>query len=936
MDMEPTVFDALRQREPRMFGGGAPQDIRFKILFDKRGAYLDVAYRKGNHAVPDYRCYSGAMRELLKALDAIGQREEMRVDWRGEGEHVYLADHDYLLWLLRECDAVVDEEDAAVAFAASPLRFSAEIVEEDAGDGTQRLRCSIMARNDAVALQCSPSMRFLNENHVLVDKTVHETQALGERFSQLAQFNAVVAKDEAELFLSLLVSTYADLPLQYEGCRVVAGAVCEAVPSVVFEKIDAAGALHMSVVPSVPGMPPLFLAEYDIVRVARINELEKTISVSQVVYDDIAAAVKDIRASLTAHAKRLSKDEGDAGSFTSSANWFVVDEALAHQFIHAELSRLLTTYTVHGSERLTAYKVRVCVPKLSLSLGAGIDFLDGDASLDIEGQSFSIADVLAQCRKQAYVKLSDGTSAIVGARYLDRLQRLFKPRDGKVHVSFFDLPVVDDMIDERIAAASLPKCRDIFLGFNTIKDTIPPLPPLRATLREYQCLGFAWLHYLHTHSLGGCLADDMGLGKTLEMLAMFATLYPGEKSPSLVVAPKSVLFNWAGEISRFAPQLTHYVYYGLDRDIDDACRHHLVLTTYGMLRNDIEAFKARRFHYAVLDEGQHIKNMETLTAKAVMLVDAAHRVALSGTPIENNLGDLYSLFRFLNPSMFGSFDEFVAQYLTPIQRDNDKEAMHDLRRKTYPFILRRLKKDVLAELPDKIEQVIYVDMGDDQKKLYEERRAFYREAVRSHIAVEGIRRSQLFILQALSELRQLASIPEVKTDGAIVSPKREALMEQLADAVANGHKVLVFANFLGVIEHVGADLEREGIAYLTMTGATHDRQRLVQRFQTDPAIRVFLMTLKTGGIGVNLTAADMVFIFDPWWNVAAETQAMDRAHRIGQDKTVFCYKLIARGSIEEKLLALQEKKSALFNAVIGTDGASLKTLDERDVEFVLG
>jgi SNF2 family DNA or RNA helicase len=309
---------------------------------------------------------------------------------------------------------------------------------------------------------------------------------------------------------------------------------------------------------------------------------------------------------------------------------------------------------------------------------------------------------------------------------------------------------------------------------------------------------------------------------------------------------------------------------------------------------------------------------------------------LSGTPVENNLSELYSLFRFLNPSMFGSIDDFNQYYALPIQRENDKEAMNELKRKIYPFILRRLKKDVLKELPDKIEQILYVDMSDEQKAFYEHRRQFYYETVRAQIAHKGIKQSQFYILQALSELRQIASIPESKTNDQIVSPKREILIESIMDAVANNHKILVFANFLNAIDCIAEDLEKEGLDYLIMTGATKDRKTLVDKFQNDDAYKVFLMTLKTGGLGLNLTAADYIFIFDPWWNQAAENQAIDRAHRIGQDKTVFSYKLITRATIEEKILQLQKIKSELFDNLISTDDASIKSLDEKDVEFVLG
>jgi SNF2 family DNA or RNA helicase len=286
--------------------------------------------------------------------------------------------------------------------------------------------------------------------------------------------------------------------------------------------------------------------------------------------------------------------------------------------------------------------------------------------------------------------------------------------------------------------------------------------------------------------------------------------------------------------------------------------------------------------------------------------------------------------------MFGSFENFNQQYLSPIQRNNDKDITADLRKKIYPFILRRLKKDVLTELPDKIEQVLYVEMSDAQRRLYEQRRQYYQEAIQQQVAIRGIQNTQFFVFQALNELRQLASTPEGMSNGAIASPKIEMLMEQLLDAIANKHKALVFVNYLQAIELIGEKLDEQGIEYVSISGSTNNRQQLVDRFQNESNCKVFILPLNTGGTGLNLTAADMVFIFDPWWNKAAENQAVDRAHRIGQQKTVLTYKMITQDTIEEKILLLQEQKSEIFNNIISADSASLKNISEEDIQFMLG
>lgn len=343
-------------------------------------------------------------------------------------------------------------------------------------------------------------------------------------------------------------------------------------------------------------------------------------------------------------------------------------------------------------------------------------------------------------------------------------------------------------MDRNAAESQFAKARQVFVGFNTLAGKELPLPSINGNLRPYQMDGLKWLDYLRMHGLGGCLADDMGLGKTVQTIALLSRIYPAETMPSLLVMPRSLLFNWQREIERFCPALRHTVYHGANRDLDAAMQGQLVLTTYGTLRGSIAQFMERQFLFAILDESQAIKNSATQTTKSVLLLKARHRLALSGTPIENNLGELYSLFRFLNPAMFGSEGEFNRHYAVPIHQHDDKEAARELRRKIYPFILRRLKRDVLKELPEKIEQTLYVDMSAEQKRLYDSRRRFYHQTIKQRIAEEGMHASRFFILEALMELRQIASIPEEKSEGAILSPKREMLVESVQDAVLNGHK----------------------------------------------------------------------------------------------------------------------------------------------------
>jgi SNF2 family DNA or RNA helicase len=428
----------------------------------------------------------------------------------------------------------------------------------------------------------------------------------------------------------------------------------------------------------------------------------------------------------------------------------------------------------------------------------------------------------------------------------------------------------------------------------------------------------------------------MGLGKTVQAITLLSYIYPKSKTPSLIVMPRSLLSNWQNEIDKFNPNLSYYRYHGTDRDAKELTKHNIILTTYAIVRNDIEKLKEVKFDTIILDESQNIKNLDSKISKAVMLLEGEHKFALSGTPIENSLFELYSLFRFINAGMFSTIREFKKDYAEPIQGESNEDVARVLRAKISPFLLRRLKDDVLTELPAKQEQVIYVDMDDRHRKFYEQKRAYYKGILDTQIAVNGINQSKFVILQAFNELRQIASAPELKSANGIASSKVEQLFDMLEDIVANGHKVLIFANFLGSLDLIASKAESMGIEYLMMTGSTRDREALVNKFQNDKKYSLFLMTLKVGGVGLNLTKADYVFIFDPWWNKSAENQAIDRTHRIGQKNKVFAYKMITKGTIEEKILELQMQKQDMTDMVIGGDESGLKQLSSSDLDYILG
>ncbi len=929
------LFERLKRKKTVITKKPSVSDVYFQLNFDDVGAHITVVNSEGNEVETGYEYYSGAIRDMLKSLENIQEKNSFRIDWERPGNKTYLAEHEYLIWQLQHSENFVDSKFEPIRFAldeTAKLIMVIERLSEYGGKGAEGkhyLESKIMLKHQGALFQ---HVRFLTEDHAFADGTVYRIQPLGENFQDVHLFESKLLPMNFEKYLSLLYSYFEEITVKYENYKQVEGTPKHTEPSLIFEKVDADNSLYLRVSTSLPGFDADFFDEYDIARVASLNDLEKTLVVSDVLHEEMYTCFNEIEKLLRKY-KRTLKEKNN---YYIEDNFFIIEEELAKEFVYKELPHLLERFTVFGAEKLKSYKVRAVTPKLKLTLSHGIDFLEGDASLEIEGQVISLFEALTHFRKHSYIPLNDGTHAIVNKYYLQKLDRIFKKQKDKVKVSFFDLPVVEELIDENLAQKTFPRSREIFLGFNTLKKARIKYPELQADLRNYQKQGYKWIHYLHKHGLGGCLADDMGLGKTLQAIAILAMVYPQEKKSSLIVMPRSLLFNWGNEIQKFRSDLSYYTYHGQKRNLEEARKHQLILTTYATVRNDIETLKDEEFYYIILDESQNIKNLQSQTSRAAMLLKSEHRLALSGTPIENNLGELYSLFRFLNPAMFGSTDEFNMHYAVPIQRDNDKDALHELKKKIYPFILRRLKKEVLKDLPDKIEQTLFVEMSPEQQTFYEQRRLFYYKTVKEQIQESGIRRSQFFILQALTELRQIASIPEAKSEDTIISPKREVLQEQITDVVASGHKVLVFANYLHVLDCVAEDLQKVGLEYLLMTGATRDRETLVQKFQNDDTYKVFLMTLKTGGLGLNLTAADYIFIFDPWWNKAAENQAIDRTHRIGQDKTVFSYKLITRGTIEEKILQLQKLKAELFDNLISADGASIKSLNEKDVEFVLG
>jgi hypothetical protein len=593
--------------------------------------------------------------------------------------------------------------------------------------------------------------------------------------------------------------------------------------------------------------------------------------------------------------------------------------------------------------------------KVKIEVSSGIDWFELHGEADFDGQVVQLPKLLAALRKgEKTILLGDGSLGVLPEQWLKQygaLAGMGTEEDG--HLRFARTQI--GLLDALLATQPEATCDEVFenarkqvLDFNGVEAADAP-PGFVGTLRPYQRDGLGWMRFLREFRFGGCLADDMGLGKTVQVLALLeerralgeteaATNGHGLKSGlSLVVVPRSLIFNWMEESTRFSPKLRVLDHTGLGRgkSAEAFAGYDLILTTYGTLRNDIEMIRDVHFDYVILDEAQAIKNASSGSAKAVRLLQGNHRLALSGTPVQNHLGELWSLFEFLNPGMLGTARAFEAAGAGA--RVVEQETREVLARALRPFILRRTKGQVAKELPARIEQTIHCELEGAQRKLYDDLRDHYRQSLLARIEKEGINKAKIQILEALLRLRQVACHPGLIDKANIDQPsaKLDALLPQLAEVVDGNHKALVFSQFTSLLAIVRARLDKEGIVYEYLDGKTRDRAERVRRFQTDDQCKIFLISLKAGGLGLNLTAAEYVFLLDPWWNPAVEAQAIDRAHRIGQSRQVFAYRLIAKDTVEEKVVQLQATKRELADAIINADNSIISTLGKDDLQLLL-
>ena len=618
-------------------------------------------------------------------------------------------------------------------------------------------------------------------------------------------------------------------------------------------------------------------------------------------------------------------------------------------------------YEVYGEEQLKTARVNRNTPTISFSVSSGIDWFDVHTVVNFGDLAVSLKEIRQSLRKhERYVKLSDGTIGELPAEWTDRYRQLFnfgEEKGDSLRFSRHHLSLIDEALspaEQQSTDSQYQLYRQRLLNFDGINQK--ELPRLFVgDLRPYQRAGYDWLHFLHEYEFSGCLADDMGLGKTIQVLAFLQSIKEGIgvqnhdnagdgsqhhkilPHTSLIVVPRSLLVNWQREAERFTPQLRILEYFEGDRIRDTSLfdQYDLVITTYGVMLRDISFLRKYQFHIIILDESQAIKNPASQTARAARLLHSRHRLALSGTPVENSTLELWSQFAYLIPGLLGNLEFFKNEFSIPIEKKADKQAVVNLRRLVYPFILRRTKDQVAPELPPRTERILYCDMEPAQRKLYNKMRDYYRGYVLGMIDTEGLNNSRLKILEGLLRLRQISNHPRLvdeKFQGEF--GKFELLLDTLQTLHSENHKALVFSQFVQMLRLVREGMDHQALPYLYLDGKTRNRMEIVDQFQIDESIPFFLISLKAGGQGLNLTAADYVIHIDPWWNPAVEMQASDRTHRIGQFKPVIIFKLITRDTVEEKILLLQEQKRNIVDQIITTESSFFKALTEEDIQML--
>ncbi|NIJ53736.1 DEAD/DEAH box helicase [Dyadobacter arcticus] len=595
-----------------------------------------------------------------------------------------------------------------------------------------------------------------------------------------------------------------------------------------------------------------------------------------------------------------------------------------------------------GFNNLAKNRLNVHKATVSVSVISGINWFNTTANVKFGKQKVTLKHLhKAVKNRNKYVELGDGTLGILPEQWIEKFAKFFEVGEiveETIRTPKISFASVSELYEEELLAADVREQIEFYKSRFESFDTIPSIaepPALNATLRDYQKQGLNWLNFLDEFEFGGCLADDMGLGKTIQVIAFLLTQREKPvRNTNLIIVPTSLIFNWQAEVEKFAPDMKILTIYGSDRIKETVSfdQYEIILTSYGTLLLDVQFLKKYNFNYIILDESQAIKNPESQRYKAAKLLQSRNKLVLTGTPVENNTFDLYGQLSFACPGLLGSKFQFKHHFSTPIDRFKENDKARELQKRINPFILRRTKKQVATELPDKTEMVIYCEMGDEQRKVYNAYELEFYTFLNTKNEVD-IQRQTLHVLQGLTKLRQICNSPALLNDDAYygnASSKIDTLMEQI-ETKSPQHKILVFSQFVTMLDLIRPELEKRGIGFEYLTGQTKDRASKVENFQTNPDVRVFLISLKAGGTGLNLTEADYVYLIDPWWNPAVENQAIDRSYRIGQKKNVIAVRLICPGTIEEKIMELQESKKDLANDLVKTDTSVLKSLTKKDL-----
>jgi SNF2 family DNA or RNA helicase len=601
---------------------------------------------------------------------------------------------------------------------------------------------------------------------------------------------------------------------------------------------------------------------------------------------------------------------------------------------------------VYGMDQLQHFRYNTHIPVMDIRVKKeDAEALELQVKITYGDQEITLQDIQkAILHHQPHLLLKDGTIGIIPEEWqlkYSLLMKLGQVQKNNLQLSPLHWTLTQELLNNSDESGKTDYQHKLERLQAPENNPFPVPSSIQAQLRDYQKAGFQWMCLLDEMKWGGCLADDMGLGKTLQTITFLQYIvnkYPRETH--LVICPTSLIYNWEIELNKFAPQLPYTIYHGANRVYDENNwrKPQVIITSYGTARSDLSVFSGHLFGYVILDESQVIKNPASLTTKAVQALLSRNRIILSGTPIQNNTLDLYAQMNFVNPGLLGTASFFKAEFAQPIDKQGDGSKATQLRKLIYPFMLRRTKEQIAKDLPDKTEIVMWCEMGTAQREVYNRVKAEYRDKLLQRINENGMGSNAIYILEGLTRLRQICNAPQLvekEAGSGAGSVKLDELIREIEENTG-AHKVLVFSQFTGMLGLISREMENRNIPFLYLDGSTPaaTRQELVGRFQEDTEMRVFLISLKAGGVGLTLTAADYVYMVDPWWNPAAEQQAIDRTHRIGQQNKVFAYKMICKDSVEEKILLLQERKKMIAADIISEETGFMKKLTVDDVAFL--